>query len=77
MANDNKNNQQPSSDGETNDNKNNQENKSNDSKPKIKKKNLVRVRFSRAYTPYLKGEMAGFEPKEAKRLIELKVCSKA
>lgn len=71
----NKNNQQTNPD-EVNKNKNSQENKGDD-KPKAPKKNLTRVRFNRAHTPYLKGEVAGVEPEMAKKLIEAKICSKA
>ena len=79
MANNNRNNQnnqQANPDDNTEENKNGQENKKAD-KPKAPKKNLTRVRFNRAHTPYLKGEVAGIEPEMAKKLIEAKICSKA
>jgi pyruvate/2-oxoacid:ferredoxin oxidoreductase beta subunit len=36
---------------------------------------LVAVEFVEAYTPYTKGEIAGFEPEVAKELIEKKVAN--
>lgn len=75
----NQNNQTPPADDKADDKKNQdgatgkeQKNK----EAKTRKKNLTRVRFNRAYTPYLKGEVAGIEPEMAKKLIEAKVCSK-
>lgn len=76
MAN-NKNNQQPGADGEGNENQTDQDGKSNGNKSGARKKNLVRVRFNRAHTPYLKGEVAGLDPELATKLIEAKICSKA
>ena len=77
MANNNKNNQQPDSDADVNDNQAGQEDKSGANKSNAKKKNLVRVRFNRAHTPYLKDEVAGLDPEMAKKMIEAKICSKA
>ncbi len=76
MAN-NKNNQQPNTEDDANDNQDGQGDKSNANKTNSKKKNLVRVRFNRAHTPYLKDEIAGLDPELAKKLIEAKICSKA
>ncbi|MFH0891334.1 MAG: hypothetical protein V1867_00975 [Candidatus Falkowbacteria bacterium] len=70
MANNNNKNNQPPAGGEGG------ENKAGDNKSGARKKNLTRVRFNRAHTPYLKGETAGLEPELAKKLIEAKVCSK-
>lgn len=74
MAN-NKNNQQPNTEDDANDNQD-QGDKGNANKTNSKKKNLVRVRFNRAHTPYLKDEVAGLDPELAKKLIEAKICSK-
>ena len=67
-----------------NDNKNNQadENKKNNSaeeekKDKKKKTKLVRVKFAKSYTPYVKGDVAGLDPEEAEKLIKGKFCEKA
>lgn len=76
MANNNKNNQQPGSD-DVDDNQADQEDKVSANKSNAKKKNLLRVRFNRAHTPYLKDEVAGLDPDLAKKLIEAKICSKA
>jgi len=70
MANNNKNNQQPNQEGDS------RENKGSESKEKAPKKNLTRVRFNQAHTPYLKGEVAGLEPERARKLIDAKICSK-
>jgi hypothetical protein len=70
MANNNKNNQQ------LNQGEDSRENKGSESKEKAPKKNLTRVRFNQAHTPYLKGEVAGLEPERAKKLIDAKICSK-
>jgi hypothetical protein len=48
-----------------------------DKEAKAPKKNLTRVKFNKAHTPYLKGEIAGVELDLAKKLIEAKICSKA
>ncbi|MEI8360950.1 MAG: hypothetical protein WCG01_02385 [bacterium] len=46
-------------------------------KEKPAKSKLVKVVFNKSHTPYLKGEVAGFEPVMANKLIEEKICSKA
>lgn len=73
----NQNDQQPNQNGDGNKNAAGRDNKGGESKEKAVKKNLIRVRFNRAHTPYLKGETAGLEPELAKKLIEAKICSKA
>ncbi len=75
MANDNKSNK-PTSTNEAGDNKGNRNRDNRSGKTETKKKHLVRVRFDRSYTPYLKGEIAGLEPKLAEQLIKDKICSK-
>lgn len=52
------------------------EGKNKNNKLDSKKKNLVVVRFKKSYTPYLKGEKAGLNKDEAKRLIEMELCEK-
>lgn len=76
MAN-NKNNQQPNTEDDAIDNQDGQGDKGSVNKTTSKKKNLVRVRFNRPHTPYLKDEVAGLDPELAKKLIEAKICSKA
>lgn len=38
------------------------------------KKNLVLVKFMRSYTPYVKGEVAGFSKKYAEKLFEAEIA---
>ncbi len=68
MANDNKNNQ-------ADENKNN--NSAEEKKDKKKKSKLVRVKFLKSHTPYVKGDVAGLDTEEAEKLIKAKFCEKA
>lgn len=47
-----------------------------DKKDKKKKSKLFRVKFLKSYTPYIKGDVAGLDPEEAKGLIKGKICEK-
>jgi len=38
------------------------------------KKDIVLVQFLRSYTPYIKGEVAGFSKKHANKLIEAEIA---
>ena len=41
-----------------------------------KKSKLIALKFTKGYAPYHKGEIAGFNQKDADELIELKVARK-
>ncbi len=43
--------------------------------PEKKEKNIVLVKFDRSYTPYVKGEVAGFDKKFAEKLIDKGIAS--
>ena len=49
-------------------------NKNNTPAEEKKDKDIVLVQFLRSYTPYIKGEVAGFSKKHANKLIEAEIA---
>lgn len=52
----------------------NNNNAGNNAPAEEKKKDIVLVEFLRSHTPYVKGEVAGFDKKFANKLIEAEIA---